>query len=270
MRLEAVTALYLVEIVVCIGAVVTTLEMLSIRSAFRDEGLLSWRVQRLTHPLVWFLRRLGMDALLGYPGVLGLICVRLSSALAVIAAAAGGRSTTAPLAVLAFTTVLMTLRSSPGNDGSDQMTAIVIAAATLSEAVGTPLARSAGLVFIAGQASLAYATSGLLKVLEKGWRDGTFVSAVLTTSSFGNRRILALVKAFPAAGKVLGWCVGFGDCGLALAAVLPTCGTLLVLGYGVGLHLGISAVLGLNTFFWSFAATFPAILWVSAALHPHG
>jgi hypothetical protein len=37
--------------------------------------------------------------------------------------------------------------------------------------------------------------------------------------------------------------------------------------FGVFLHIGIAAVLGLNTFLWSFVGTYPAVLWVSASIY---
>jgi hypothetical protein len=268
MSVDSTRALHVVELIVSTGVVVATLEMIAVREAFRDEGLLSWRLQRLTHRVLWFAsERLGIDALLGYPAVLGVLGLRLCAGLAVMGSIAVGASPAAALFLLASSTALVTLRSPQGNDGSDQMAAIVIVAATLSEIVATGIGRAAGLAFIAAEASLAYGISGVLKVGERGWRDGSFVAGILSTSTFGNRRILAIVKAHSTGARALGLCVAFGDCLLAIAPLLPTRACGFLLGYGVLMHLGIAAILGLNGFLWSFAASFPAMLWVSNRIH---
>ena len=121
--------------------------------------------------------------LLSYPGFLVPVCVRIPAPIAVAIAAYVGVSTFVPLLVVCAANMCVTLRCPQGNDGSDQMASLVLITSTLAEGIGTPNAKIAALLFVCGQAALAYGTSGLLKVMNAGWYDGSFVVEVLKTSS---------------------------------------------------------------------------------------
>jgi hypothetical protein len=164
----------------------------------------------------------------------------------------------------------LTLRSPQGNDGSDQMGALVLVASTLGELVGTDFAKSATLMFIAAESALAYATAGLLKVPMPGWRDGSYVLDILRTSSFGNRMILRSFERVPLFAVFFGAAVAFGDTAIAFASLLPPPVCASLLAFGIALHFGIGLVLGLNTFLWSFVSTYPAVFWLSTSLYHAG
>ena len=61
--------------------------------------------------------------------------------------------------------------------------------------------------------------------------------------------------------------VAGGDCAFALASVAPPTLCLIALGCAGLFHVGVARIMGLNTFLWSFAATFPATYWVSSVLY---
>jgi hypothetical protein len=92
-------------------------------------------------------------------------------------------------------------------------------------------------------------------------------SAPTLLVSFGNRRLLAIVPPRPFLVCILGCGVAFGGSCLAFSPILPPAIAQVLLDFGLILHLTIAGVLGLNTFFWSFTATFPAILWTSMWLY---
>src|SRR5689334_3057392 len=108
MTADAATSLHLVEGIVALGACVSSLELLHIRTALRDDGLLSWRVHRLSHPVIaLFVQRIAVDHLLHYPGVLLLIVFRLILAVGLAALAITNHSTVLPLIALVVVTLLM-------------------------------------------------------------------------------------------------------------------------------------------------------------------
>jgi hypothetical protein len=260
--------LRLVEAIVCVGVAIASMEMFFVRDILKDDGFLSWRVNRLTRPrLTRTLGLFGLDAAFDYPNVLVLIALRTAAAAAVVGAVALHLDTRAPLAVAVVCTLLLTLRGPQGNDGSDQMASILLIATLLGELVGTGFSRAAAVLFIAVESAFAYATAGFLKVPMKGWRDGSYVLDVLRTGSFGHPWILRTFEAHRPLAVVFGLGVAFGDSAIAFAAVLPPSVAAGLLAFGVILHLGIAAVLGLNTFVWSFVATYPAVLYVSHQLY---
>jgi hypothetical protein len=261
-------ALHLVELIVAIGTVIASLEMLVVHRIFQDEGLLSWRLHRLTLTnTALLIRRSGLEHVFKYPQVLALVGLRAAVGMSVVLSVFTKSSTTVPITLLSVLTLLLTLRSPAGNDGSDQMASVVLASSALGELVGTDFAKSATLLFIAAESALAYATAGFLKVPLGGWRDGTFVLDVLRTASFGNKRVLKLFEDLPLLAVVFGLGVVLGDSAIAFASVLPPYLSAILLVYGVALHIGIALILGLNNFVWSFVAAYPAILWVSTCLY---
>ena len=170
---------------------------------------------------------------------------------------------------LALVSLLFNLRCPEGNDGSDQMSLFVIVSTAIAELLSTTTCSTIVLFFVAGQSALAYGTSGFLKIRESGWRNGEFPTAVLATSTFGNRSVLTLFQKSRALRIIAGWSVALGDCLLAVAFALPPVVSLIILLFGVGLHIGIARILGLNTFLWAFAATYPAVYFVSNLLYRH-
>ena len=256
------------ETFVAVGSSITAGEMLTLDVAFRDAGLLSWRLQRLNHPrIARLLAMLGIDRCFRYPEVLGLLAIRLIMALLLLAATCLHWSVRPELAILTGVTLLLTLRCPEGNDGSDQMSLIILLVSLLAEVIHTPIAYSTALIFIAAQAALSYGTSGFLKIRQTGWKNGDFVTQILATSSFGNRKLMRLFQAHRPLRKYCGRFVAYGDCVLALGALLPPLACSLVLMFGLSLHIGIARILGLNTFIWAFVSTYPAIIFVSASLY---
>jgi hypothetical protein len=256
------------ELFLAVGLTISSLELFSVCDSLRDSGLLAWRVQRLRHPLMaTLISRCGLDVFFRYPGVLALMTIRLLSALCLAGSIIQGYPTFWFLVLAAGTTFLMVIRNPLGNDGADQMSSITLVAAALAEGIGTEFARSAALVFIAGQASLAYCTSGALKLTKRGWRNGTFVMDILRTSSFGSRRILEYVHDGSRLSVVAGWTVCVGDCALGVCMFSPPRYCKLVLLFGVLLHLGVATIMGLNTFVWSFIGAYPGIFWASLLVY---
>jgi hypothetical protein len=267
-QFSSTTLFHAVQVLLAVGVAVSTLEFLHIRRELCDDGWLSWRVRRLSNPgMSRIVSRTGSEWIFRYPGVLFLLMARFAAAVTLVACIVSGHSSLPFLLVLTITCLLITLRSPQGNDGADQMSLIALTAATMAALAGTTFSIKAGLIFIAAQSGMAYATSGLLKVKEAGWRDGRFVTEILKTSTFGNRILLRTVEQSLPLAIFLGCSVAIGDCVLGFAAFMPPDVCLAVLVFGLFLHIGIAAVLGLNTFLWSFVGTYPAVFWVSTSLY---
>jgi hypothetical protein len=268
MIFDARQALRCSEAMAAVSSIILSAEVFMQTDLFSDRGLLSWRVNRLTHPLIDRVTRMvGVDAVFRYQNFLRLQAVRLILAIALLLAILMGRSTSALLSMEVMLTLLLHLRCSTSNDGSDQFTLIVLIACMFAELVGTPLLYVGACCFVAGEAMVAYSTSGWLKILEPGWRDGSIITGVLATSTFGNRSLYRWYSEHAAMAVCSGLGVAVGDCILGIAALLPPSVCLTVLLFGFLLHVGIARVLGLNTFLWAFCATYPPTYFVSSTLY---
>jgi len=97
----------------------------------------------------------------------------------------------------------------------------------------------------------------------RGWREGTFLPAIFQTAIYGHRRLGRLLSVRPALSSMLSRAVIAWECSFPLVLVAPPSVVAPVLLMGVAFHAVNAYLMGLNTFFWSFAATYPAILYCS-------
>jgi hypothetical protein len=268
MALGASQALRISEGFAAVSSMILAAEIFSQRNLFAARGLLSWRIERLNHPVVSrFLVHVGLDVFFQTPTFLGFQAVRFIMAMTLLFAIVAEKSTWMLLLLMVLITLTSHFRASAANDGSDQFTLIVLIASCLAEIVGSPLAYRGACYFIAGEAMVAYSTSGWLKLAEPGWRDGSIVTGILGSSTYGNPRLHRLFATHARVSVVSGLAVAAGDCMLGVAAFLPPSAALLVLLFGVALHAGIARVLGLNTFLWAFCATYAPTYFVSSELY---
>lgn len=253
------TALALVERMAAVGLLIASAEQLVRTRALAATGLLSWQVAQLRSPgLSGGWQHRALDPLFRSPGVLLLLGLRAVSAAVVIAMP---DPTSAAVAVCAATTALLMLRSSYGNDGADQMGLIVMVAAALAHAFDGTRVVSAVLWFCAAQACLSYATSGVAKLRGKRWRDGSGLTGVLSTRTYGVSALHRLLVGHRWLAVALSWAVILTESLFPLVLVVPDAAVPWFLAGGLIFHLGAAVVMGLNTFVWAFAATYPAIAW---------
>ena len=256
-----------VEIILAIQVIIATAELLTLHESYSDYGLFSWKVQRMGPRLKVQVKKLRLDFLCKYPNVLAVLIIRLISAIAIPLLIISNHSILLPLLLVTAISLVMQVRNSQSNDGSDQLPVICFIALLLADIIGTDLGRSIALIFIAAQASLAYGISGFLKMQKKGWYNGEYVTAVLRTSSYGDKYVHKVALKQPLLAKALGLAVIYGDAVLAFSFTFPPFICSCILIFGIGLHIGIARIMGLNTFLWSYVATYPALFYLSGMLY---
>jgi hypothetical protein len=145
-----------------------------------------------------------------------------------------------------------------GRDGSDHAL-VVQDGAQLVAALAEPGSRTEEFAawFLGAQSLLSYLASGYVKAISPVWRAGEAMSGVMRTSSYGEGRIYRFFRAYPSLEKAAAWGVIVGEMGVPLMPFLPRW---LRAVWHLGLltmHAGIAGFMGLNRFFWSFAALHP-------------
>jgi hypothetical protein len=246
---------------VTVGATISTLEWLANWHQLRDSGLFSWPVIKSRPALAGTLLGKLAGVFLAYPNVLGLLALRLSALLALLPAIASGWFVAWILGVVVATTFLLNVRSPYGMDGSDQMATHVFGALFLGFLPGTTLALDAALWYIALQACLSYATAGLAKALSPHWHRGDTVFSIFNTRTYGHPVAARFLHGRPGLTKALSWGVVAAEVAFPLALILSYPYGLVLLGWGLVFHAANALVMGANSFFWSFVATYPAILY---------
>lgn len=193
------------------------------------------------------------------PGAL--IALRsLGVGLAVIPGAPQSVATTG-VALLFASSVLFGYRCPYGRDGADQMEQVVaggLLAALLFQ--GRPAA-AYGLWFIALQSVLSYAAAGIAKAVSPVWRSGDAFFRIFNTHSFGSMDLASIARDHRLLGLLVCWGTIIFECGFAAIFLLPLPFLYAMLCVGALFHVVTAIIMGLNKFFWSWIATYPALLY---------
>lgn len=249
------------------GLIISTLEFWSVAPAFAPNAVYSWKVLQLRIPGP--LRRLPAltTASLGVGWTRMLLAVRLGALLAALVAPTGGPVFAVAVGVLVLNTFVFTYRRAIGDDGSDQMSSIILLTLLVCLRPGTtPLILDVGLTFLALQAVLSYSSAGIAKALSPMWRSGEAVYRIFNTATYGTRAIAEVLYGRTLLNKALCWSVILVESLFPLVLLLPAPWGWVFLVWGALFHLKCAVIMGLNSFFWAFAATYPAIIYTAPRL----
>jgi hypothetical protein len=251
-----------------IGVVISSAEYLCIRREFRNEGVLAWRIFG-SRPEILRRRSLlrPLAGLFCESGVVTLIVARLLAALGLLMQPSPGLMASILLATVTATSIAMSLRNIVGMDGADQMTVVVFTGLTVYALAGDRLVRDAALLFIAAQAILSYGVAGIAKAVSPLWRSGEALPLIMATRTYGDARVArALRRIGKRKNRMISWSIIALESSFIFAILLPLPVVLCLLAWGVVFHAANARLMGLNTFFWAFIATYPAILFCRDAI----
>lgn len=145
-------------------------------------------------------------------------------------------------------------RAGLGRDGSDHAVAIeqcLLALADLKPS--DPQLQRLIVRHISLQGSVAYATSGISKLISPVWRDGIALSDAVRSRSYGSSKLYLYLHAHPRTRRILAWSVILIETTAPFSLLVPAgIRRLLLLGLFT-MHAGIAYFMGLNRFFWAFA-----------------
>ncbi|WP_141524139.1 hypothetical protein [Bacillus toyonensis] len=250
----------LCERLIAVAVAVSCLEYLVRPDFLGDGGLASWSVGRLSRS--WKTGPWGgvLDAVLAPSRNRLQLLFRLVAAVVLVLPGDWPVPRTVALAIVVAGALLAQVRSSYGHDGADQMCLIVAGGLLVGRVFSAP---EPALWFIACQAGLAYATAGLKKLASPVWRSGAALPGVMSTTIYGQERAYQLVAQRPWLARLGCFTVISFESAFPLALLGSPPLTLLLLGTGFCFHVSNALTMRLNTFFWAFVATSPAIVFVA-------
>lgn len=252
-----------VEVLNSIGVVVSSAEWIVARGITAPGSLHDWDVTRSRVP--FFGGRLGaaLRPLFGGPGFVLINSIR--GAAAVVAIAPTSRRVRLLASSIACGTgYLMTLRGFYGNDGAEQMSLLTGVTVVLTRATTDQRIQQDALRFLAAQSALSYGAAGLAKAVSPVWRSGDAVKQILRTRVYGNRHVYKALTRHPHIAAALSRITIVFELTFPWALVLPATPRRLLLLTGFGFHAANAGIMGLNRFFWSFVATYPAVEYCAA------
>lgn len=241
-----------------VAVVISSAELLQLRHEFSDKGLFCWRENSVHTNTAHFLRTLYQ-----YPNVLALLMLRL---------AGGGLCMLSPgrdflllgACLVVASSLLLTKRGPHGRNGADSFSSVTFVAVALGFLSNDDVVRQEALWFLVAQLCLSYITAGALKLFEPSWRDGSAVRWIVQTESYGHPQVARFIGASSSIAVVTAWLVIGFECAFPLVLVLPLWASWTILVFGLIFHIANAAVIGLNTFLWSFVAIYPAVVWCAS------
>ena len=260
-------ALALVRWVALVGILLSTLEHCANWRLFRNGGLFDWRVIGSRGELAGRTSLAALaDRVLGFRGYIAVLGVRVLAILSLFLRPDVHGVEALGLTLLLATTLLVNFRSPMGQDGSDQMATIIVVSLWINLfAVWDPRITPACLWFVALQSCLSYCVSGIAKLMGKTWREGDAVYHIFNTESYGLAPVATFLRAHPLIRVGATWTTMAMETLFPLVLILPMPLGTVFLAWGLLFHLANAVVMGLNSFLWSFAATYPAILYCASA-----
>lgn len=250
------------------GLIISSLEELSSFAVYSSSGLLSWKVSRYRSS--FFLQGASakiIDFIFADVQFHAILYVRLM--LSVLLLITAFLQIVSPvLVILLFGLLLLNLLRSPfGLDGAYQMNIVVLFALSIAAVSGinSPIAKVC-VWFIAGELILSYFIAGLAKVISPIWRRSHALPAIFSTKVYGHAGIFELVLRYKIISILLCWPMLAFELLFVFALLsAPLCFFLCVIG--ISFHLFNAIFMGLNTFFFAFLATYPALFYCCTKMH---
>ncbi|MCB0375929.1 MAG: hypothetical protein KDD04_08435, partial [Sinomicrobium sp.] len=252
----------------CVGLLLSTSEfLLRHKMLYSDRyGILSWNIVQIWWKFIDKNRVLKSlcNAIFTHKGLRNLLIVRIVSIIALAFFMDHPVVQWGIFVLILLTLIIQNVISIYGNDGSDQILLIIFSVFALcfTPFTGELLAKT-GIVFIAAQSCLSYFTAGTTKLISRQWRSGIALTAIFSTKTYGAEKPYRILKKYKPLGVILCWGVILFEVLFPLALFVPLQYAFVFIGLGIVFHILNALIMGLNSFFWAFLATYPAILFAN-------
>lgn len=153
----------------------------------------------------------------------------------------------------------------PYNGGSDRMGILALWCLTLAQVLPGEKSREVAFGYLGAQLVLSYFIAGWVKILNPDWRAGRALRQVFAYSAYPVSEALRAWADRPRVMLAMSWAVMLFEIALPLTLVAQTS---LAVGLAVAavFHLANAYLFGLNRFFWTWLAAYPAIIWLQVRL----
>lgn len=243
-----------IERIIALAVFLQTLELLSVRSVFSNNGIWRWGIIRREFAAFPKVARSVLDICLNYPQfVLLLIAQLLVSALFFV-----HTHWSLPIFLLGGVILICLRFRGTFNGGSDYMTIIVLAVVSLSLIFRSdPIIALGCLWYLALQTVLSYFVAGVVKVRQKNWRSGRALPAFLASAVYASSPAMKAAYSNRLLMLFASWAIIVFELAFPLVFVSPVL-VVPVLFAAFMFHGANCFVFGLNRFLFAWAAAYPA------------
>jgi hypothetical protein len=254
--------LQLTVVFLTVGLLVSNVEYLFNYSLFTENGILGWNIIE-THWKDGYLKK--MIAFLFKQKIINILfATRVLLLLSLFFIPQMSVMSWSIVLVITLSYVITNLFTFYGSDGSDQMSNLILITICLCSVPFTSKDMlTVGFVFIAAQSCLSYFVAGVSKMFSEAWRNGSAVKEIFRTRTYGSKEVYFYIKDKKWLNIFLCWSVFVIEMLFPLVLFLPLEYGIFFLIWGLTFHLLNSFIMGLNTFFWAFLASYPSIIFVN-------
>ena len=162
---------------------------------------------------------------------------------------------------------LATLRrfQGPYNGGSDRMGLLALWCVMLAHLLPSEKARELAFGYLGAQLVLSYFIAGWVKIVNPEWRSGAALRQVFAFSVYPVSESVRAWAKRPALLQCMSWAVMLLELMFPLAFFSKPA---LIVGLSLTalFHLANACLFGLNRFFWTWIAAYPAIIWLQTRI----
>lgn len=258
----------LTGIVLAIGLIISTLELIIFTNQLGNNGLYSWKIWREIKFRKKAYFKSKTTFLFETPGVIVIMIIRIWLLIYFIFSLASGTGLKLWLVGLLYLSQLYYhFRLPVGKDGSDQMSTIVLTCLLLiSLFPASKVIVASSILFIAYQSIISYLTAGIAKLISPTWRSGNIVFGIFNTKTYGSKFVVQVLKDKPKLVKFLNHSTFIFEVLIFVVLFTPEPYNLFLLVIPLTFHLLSAGIMGLNSFVFAFLATYPSIIYVSNGL----
>lgn len=153
----------------------------------------------------------------------------------------------------------------PYNGGSDRMGLLALWCLVLAHVLPSGKAREIAFGYLGAQLVLSYLIAGWVKLKNPEWRNGTALRQVFAFSAYPVSESLRGWAARPRLLFVMSWAVILLEIAFPLA-LFSAPALMTGLALAAAFHLANACLFGLNRFFWTWIAVYPALIWLQGRL----
>lgn len=258
-----------ISIILSISLMITSLEEMASLEAFHSNGLLSFKISK--YNLRWiidtsigqFLQHILNDNIFR-----SVIYIKAISAFVFFILSMLNIISFSSVAFLLLFNILVTIRSPYGLDGAHQLSFLLLLSLTIATFFGVDSAIGITcLYFIAFQLVASYVIAGVAKAISPLWRGPYALLLIFSTSIYGNNFIFYQLKQHKKFATLLSIFIIIFEVGFITTLLLPLKYAIFFCLAGFGFHLFNAIFMGLNNFFFTFIAAYPALIFFIQRVH---
>lgn len=269
-NIEAASTLELIAQIASIGIIVNSFELINRRHLFHNNNLFSWVLINQLRPSL--ARHSSVNQLINfcvrYPNIFWLIGLRLISAFIILFFQTEYWLVSIAVWFLYLSGILIFHIRVVIRTGYTVFLQVILVSISMQRLFpNSSTLEVACICAIAIQCCLVYFENGLTKLKEVNWKQGSAIYNIIRNPLYISPITKLSILEKSTFLKILSWSVLLFEMAFPMSLLGGNTSLIIFLGFGLVFHFINSWILGLGSFFWTFVAAYPAIIFCNQWLN---